>query len=133
MIRYLILFFVQMTSLFGAYIGNPANPAIMNTGIFSLHNPFIKGTSGYIADYITDKKYETNQKIDSLDLNDTFRDFIIHSQLASFSVILLERLELFGTVGGSKERIKPDEKSPVDFDFESNYHFSWSTGAKVVL
>ncbi len=122
--------------MFGVYVGNPASPAIMNTGIFSAHNPLIKGTSGYIADYISDKKYETSQEIASLDLNDTFRDFIIHSQLASFSVILLERLEIFGTVGGSKERIKPHDQPPgakISWDFESDYHFSWSTGAKVFL
>ncbi len=132
----LILFLFLYIPIFGTYVGNPAAPAIMNTGIFSAHNPLIKGTSGYIADYVSDKKYETSQEDPSLDLNDTFREFIIHSQLASLSVILLERLELFGTVGGSKERIKPHDQpknTPIEWDFESDYHFSWSTGAKVVL
>ncbi|HEX5035420.1 MAG TPA: hypothetical protein VFW62_13150, partial [bacterium] len=65
--------------------------------------------------------------------------FGIHSQLASFSVILLERLELIGTTGGSKERIKwSQEDSLTDpnailVDFKSAYHFSWSAGAKVIL
>ncbi len=133
---FFILFLLLQISLFGVYVGNPAAPAIMNTGIFSGHNPLIKGTSGYVADYVSDKKYETSKKNPSIDLNDTFREFIIHSQVATLSVILLERLELFGTVGGSKERIKPHDQKPsdpIEWDFESDYHFSWSTGAKVVL
>ncbi len=96
----------SLSSLFGVYVGNPAAPSIMNTGFFSAHNPLVKGTTGYIADYTTDKLFEADKKNDSFDPDDAFRKFIIHSRLASFSVILLERLEIFGTVGGSKPRIK---------------------------
>ncbi len=133
----IILFFTfTIPSLFGAYVGNPAAPSIMNTGFFSAHNPLIKGTTGYIADYVTDKHYVADKKNTNFNPDDTFRQFIIHSQLASFSVILLERLEIFGTVGGSKPRVKLHEE-PVNtnlfFDFQSTYQFSWSTGAKVVL
>lgn len=133
-LKFLLLAF--QTSVFGVYIGNPAAPSIMNTGFFSAHNPLIKGTTGYIADYVTDKLYEPTGDNTVFDPDDTFRKFIIHSQLASFSVIFLERLELFGTVGGSKPRAKLHEQadsSSIFFDFEGNYQFSWSTGAKVVL
>jgi len=136
MTRTIVALLLSPLLAFGAYVGNPASPSIMNTGFFSLHNPLIKGTTGYIADYISDKHYETSKKNPDIDLNDTFRDYIIHSQLASFSVILLERLELFGTVGGSKQRIKGREQ-PDDphilVDFQSSYQFSWSAGAKAVL
>ena len=126
MSRFSFLLFLCPLFAFGSYIGNPASPSIMNTGFFSQHNPLIKGTTGYIADYISDKHYETSKKNPDINLNQTFRDYIIHSQLASFSVILLERLELFGTVGGSKQRIKGTEQ-PSDphilVDFESSYQF----------
>lgn len=129
-------FVLLACSLWGAPVGNPAAPAIMNTGFFSAHNPFIKGTTGYIADYVTNKQYQTDKKNASIDLNDPMKDFIIHSQLASFSIILLERLEMFGTVGGSKERLKSndtEDNSPFTWDFHSSYQFSWSTGVKIVL
>src|SRR3990167_7546623 len=136
MTRIIFLALILPLLVFGAYIGNPAAPSIMNTGFFSAHNPFIKGTTGYIADYISNKNYETSKKNPDIDFNDTFREYIIHSQMASFSVILLERLELFGTVGGSKQRTKgleqPDEPH-ILVDFQSNYQFSWAAGAKVVL
>jgi hypothetical protein len=132
--RWLFVFFAL--PLFAAYVGNPAAPAIMNTGFFSSHNPLVKGTTGYIADYISNKRYEADQKEEDFNPNDAFRKFGIHSQLASFSVILLERLEIFGTVGGSKQRLKSHEQSPTASilpDFSSTYQFSWSTGGKVVL
>ncbi len=125
-----------MSSIFGVYVGNLAAPSVMNTGFFSAHNPFIKGTTGYIADYITDKHYTTSANDPLFDPNDAFKKFIIHSQMASFSLVLLERLELFGSVGGSKPRLKLKEANPnfdLILDFSSNYQFSWSTGAKVVL
>ena len=59
--------------------------------------------------------------------------------MATFSAIFVERLEFFGNVGGSKEHAKWDKKleisdfSTVMTDFQSNYHFSWSSGCKVIL
>ena len=134
--RFLYFFLFSISPVFGAYVGNPAAPSIMNTGFFSAHNPLIKGTTGYTADYITDKLFVADKNNASFDPDDTFRKFIIHSQLATFSVILLERLEIFGTVGGSKPRIKTEEEDAntnLLFDFHSSYQFSWSTGAKIVL
>lgn len=135
-LKILFLSLFAMHSFFGVYVGNLGSPAIMNTGLFSAHNPLIKGTSGYIGDYITDKHFEADSQNSSFDPDDAFRKFIIHSQMASFSLILLERLEIFGTVGGSKPRTKLHEENPnIDLflDFSSSYQVSWSTGAKVIL
>lgn len=134
-----LLFFLGAAPLFGAYVGNPADPALMSTGFFSTNYSFCKFTSGYIADYISNKKYEASQTNPEFDPNNAFRQFGVYSQQASFSLILVERLQLFGTVGGSKEHAKwkknPtfDEVSETVFDFQSSNHFSWSTGAKAVL
>lgn len=120
----------------GAYIGNPASPAVMNTGFFSYHNPLIKGTSGYIGDYTANKYYRADSKNLEFDPNDLFKKFIIHSQMASFSVTLLERLELFANLGGSKPRIKTTEETfdlNLLLDFQSSYQFAWSSGAKIIL
>lgn len=135
--RWLFLFFT--VPIFGAYIGNPAEPALMNTGFFSAQYPFFKFTSGYVGDYISDKRYEARQTDPNFDPNQTFRHFGLHSQLASLSLIIVERLELFGMAGGSKEHADWHKQPALAdaaatmFDFESNYHFSWSTGGKVIL
>lgn len=132
-----LLFLVLTAPLFGVYIGNPGAPAVMNSGMFSAQNPFIKASTGYIADYICNKPYEADQNNANFDPDDLFKKFIIHSQLASFSLSFLERLELFGTVGGSKPRAKLVEEDPSIsdflFDFESSYQFSWSAGGKIIL
>lgn len=127
---YLLFFFPPL--LFAAYVGNPANPAIMNTGFLSA-NYLLKGTSGYIYDYTSNKRYQASITRSGFDPNTTFKKFGIHSQLASFSVILLERLEIFGAAGGSKEQAKGKADPDVSFDFKSTYQFSWSAGSKVVL
>lgn len=116
--------------LFGVYVGNPADPAIMNTGFITSTNPFFKFTSGYIYDYTSNKRYETD------DTNLELKKFSLHSQVASFSLIFLERLQLFGTAGGSKEMAQQAESfsfTDMVFDFQSSYQFSWSAGAKVIL
>ena len=44
--------------------------------------------------------------------------------------------ELFGTVGGSKQRTKEkpqDSSAEIVPDFSSTYQFSWSAGGKVIL
>ncbi|HSX27126.1 MAG TPA: hypothetical protein VLE89_09005 [Chlamydiales bacterium] len=133
------LFFLLPLSLFSAYIGNPANPAIMNTGFFSSSYPFFKFTTGYIADYISDKRYVAPQKDPDIDPNNAFRHFGLHSQLASVSMIIVERLELFGYVGGSKEHVQYRKKASLsDLEeifshFQSTYQFSWSTGGRAIL
>jgi hypothetical protein len=42
-------------------------------------------------------------------------------------------MQFFGTAGGSKEILKEDSIYSTFFDKHTNYHFSWSTGAKVIL
>jgi hypothetical protein len=119
------LFLFAALPLFGAYVGNPADPALMNTGFFSSSYSFYKVTSGYIYDYTSDKRFVAPDQV--------IQRFGLHSQLASFSLIFIERLQLFGTAGGSKEIVKEEPIYDTILDTHTAYHFSWSTGAKVIL
>jgi len=111
---------------FGMYVGNPADPALMSTGFFSSSYSFCKFTSGYIYDYTSNKRYVADDQ-------PLIKKFGLHSQLASFSLILIERIQFFGTAGGSKEMIKEEPIYNTFFDTYTDYHFSWSAGAKVIL
>lgn len=102
------------------YVGNPAEPALLNTGFFSTTYPIFKVSSGYLADYTSNKRYEENP---------AFNKMSLHSQMATGSLILLERVELFAMAGGSKE----SATTQSFFDFQGAYHFSWSAGAKAIL
>lgn len=133
----LILFFAF--PVFGSYVGNPASPAIMNMGIFSGPSPFFKFTSGYLGDYTSNLRLQARSNNANIDPQQTFHELGIHSQMATVSAILVERLELYGAAGGSKEHAKWDRQPTYsDFttimtDFESSYHFSWGLGCKVIL
>lgn len=110
----------------------------MNHGFFT-HSPFLRAVTGYLADYTSNKRYVTSQETADFNPNHVFKEFGIHSQMATASLIVVERLELFGMAGGTKERAKwhaqPPETDPsaIFFDFKSSYHFSWSAGARVIL
>ncbi|MBI3508802.1 MAG: hypothetical protein HY069_04145 [Chlamydiia bacterium] len=125
------IFLFTLSSLHAAYVGNPASAAIMNTGIFSMQNPFFKGTTGYILDYVENKRYVLSDGNPAADPK--FRKFSIHTQNASASLILLERIELYGTAGGSKQNANPINSQDFLVNFHGTYQFSWGTGAKIVL
>jgi hypothetical protein len=133
--RILLLIFSAFP-LFGAYVGNPASPGLMTTGFFSGQTPVFKFTSGYLADYTSNMRFEPVKKHSK---SQVFHEFGVHSQMATVSAIFVERLELFGYAGGSKEHAKWERQLTMnDFktvltDFQSTYHFSWSSGCKVIL
>lgn len=121
--------------LFGCFVGNPGSPSIMNQGFFSSTYPIFKATTGYLGDYTSDKRYVSTRS----STPDELRHFGIHSQMATVSVIFLERLEILGAAGGSKEHAKWAQNATMSditttlLDFESTYQFSWGIGAKVIL
>ncbi len=117
--------YLPVLPLFGAYVGNLADPALMSTGFFSTHYSFFKFTSGYIYDYTQNCRFVAD--------DESIRKFGLHSQLASFSMIFVGRLQLFGTAGGSKELIEEKPLYDIVLDVHTDYHFSWSAGAKVIL
>jgi hypothetical protein len=121
--RFWILLFAL--PLFGAYVGNPADPAIMSTGVFSGGYPFFKFTSGYIYDYTQNKHFVAADQ--------TIKKFGLHSQLASFSFIFIERLQFYGTAGRTKETVEEKPLYDMVMDIHTNYHFSWSAGGKLIL
>ncbi len=120
-------FLLAALPLFGVYVGNPASPALMNTGFFSSEYPVFKFTSGYTYDYTQNKRFISS------DDDAQIRKFGLYSQVASFSLIFIERLQLFGTAGGSKEVVEERPIYDMILDIHTNYHFSWSAGAKIIL
>jgi hypothetical protein len=122
-----------------AYIGNPAGPGIMNHGFFTSTYPIVKATTGYYADYISDMRFVPTQESPDFNPEGSFRKFGLHSQMATASLIFMERIEFFGSAGGSKEHAKFSEAPSVGevadvlLDFQSTYTFSWSAGARLVV
>jgi len=111
----------------------------MNTGFFSHNYSFFKFTTGYLADYTSNKRYVAIKQSGEFDPDAAFRKFGVHSQMATASLILLERIEFFGAAGGTKEHAKwhktptMSDVAELLLDFHSAHSFSWSAGTKVIL
>ncbi len=141
MFRYFVLFFFAGSALFAAPVGNPATPGLVNGGLFTGSSPWIKATTGYLADYVSDLRLDLSSghsTQEGLDADKTFSKFGLHSQMASFSLVFLQRVEAYALLGGTKERLKwhDEPETPLYsalFDFQTTYHFSWATGVRVVL
>jgi hypothetical protein len=133
-----IIFFFFASSLFASPVSNPSIPALTQSGIFSSSNPWIKVTSGYLADYVSNLPLDLRSGSAEFNPDEAFKHFGLHSQMASFSLILLQRLEAYALLGGSKEHLKWHEEPRSSlfsslFDFQTSYHFSWAGGLRVVL
>lgn len=141
MLRKILFFFLFSTTLFAAPVGNPATPGLMNGGLFSSANPWIKVTTGYLADYVSNLRLDLSSgSSDEAALNPDkiFNRFGLHSQMATFSLVLLQRLEAYALLGGSKEHLKWDDEPETPlysalFQLQTTYHFSWAAGMRVVL
>lgn len=137
--RFVFFLLFPFVSLLAGYIGNPANPGIMNNGFFTSTNPFFKVTTGYYGDYISNIRFTPTKVSPDFDPDGAIRQFGLHSQMATASLILLERIEIYGSAGGSKEHgkfsknVSLGEVSDVLLDFKSTYTFSWSTGTRIIL
>lgn len=133
-----LLFLLAAPYLFASPVGNPCGPGLMQAGIFSSSNPWIKVTTGYLADYVSNMPLKMTSGSAEFDPEESFKHFGLHSQMATFSLVLLQRLEAYTYLGGSKEHLKWHEEPHTSlysalFDFQSSYHFSWIAGARVVL
>ena len=70
------------------------------------------------------------------DVKKTLKRFGLHSQMAVFSLALLNRLEFYTLLGGSKEIVKlhKEPETPFSlFEFQTTYHFSWAVGTRIVF
>lgn len=133
---FLILFHI----LSAAPVGNPGTPGLMHGGLIS-SNPWFKATTGYLADYVSDLRLDLSSgssNVEQLNPDKTFSKFGLHSQMASFSLVFLQRLEAYALLGGTKEHLKwhDEPKTPFYsalFEFQTTYHFSWAAGLRVIL
>jgi hypothetical protein len=135
----LAFFFTSISCLSNASpVNNPSVPGLMQSGIFSSPNPWIKVTTGYLADYVSNMPLRLSHGSGTFNPDQIFKHFGLHSQMASFSLVLLQRLEAYTLLGGSKEHLNFHSEPNTSafssvFDFQSSYHFSWAAGARIVL
>lgn len=137
--KFFLFFFFSLLS-HASYVGNIAGPAILEKGLFSDKDPWIKVQTGYLVDFTNDKKLVSDHNIPILGNENRINDFEIISNMGMISVVLRERMEIYGMLGQSKIELNWFSNAPNDEEengqfrkIESDYNFSWITGTKVIL
>lgn len=136
----LLLFLSVTQSGFTSYIGNPADPLLMSSGLFSGNNPWYKIVTGYVTDHSTEKHMVFANNDPDFDNIERVNSFCVDSNWGNLALVLVRRLELYLQVGTSKEKIRwtsPAVPGRLNADLglsaKSSNHFSMNTGAKVIL
>ncbi len=131
---FLFLLFLFASQGFSAYIGNPASPALMQTGLFNVKNHFINVATGYLADITWDKKIRPSDQPNFVSL-DKVNEFEVRSNFSVISLIFLRRLEIYSYLGVSKEKMDWENKPQYQdkSELKARNHFSYSVGAKAIL
>ncbi len=134
----LLLLVLTTFSLNAFYVGNIAEPAILEKGIFSDKDPWIKVQTGYLVDFVNDKKLVSDHNIVAVGNENRINDFEIISNMGKVSVTFRERMEVYGMFGQSAVKLNWFASTPNNDDgqflkIESEYNFSWITGIKVIL
>ena len=136
----LLFILLSKNTVFASYIGNPADPLLMSSGLFSGNNPWYKIVSGYVMDQSTEKHMVFASDDPNFENIERVNSFSVESNWGNLALILVQRLELYIQVGTSQEKIKWTSPPMPGFNSgnlglsaKSDSHFSMNTGAKVIL
>jgi hypothetical protein len=124
--------------LHASYVGNIAEPAILEKGLFSDKDPWIKVQTGYLVDFVNDKKLVSDHNIATVGNENRVNNFEIISNMGKVSISFRERMEIYGMFGQSTTKLNWFASTPENDDgqflkIESEYNFSWLTGVKIIL
>ncbi|MEL7431597.1 MAG: hypothetical protein AAGI90_03595 [Chlamydiota bacterium] len=124
-----LLFLLLPWTLQATYVGNPASPGLLQTGLFSVHNYLINVATGYVYDISWDKKIAAKDPSYPVD------EFTVESNWSAISLTLLRRLSVYSYLGVSKETMQWDQSSLSGHGgkLKTKNHFSYSVGTKVIL
>ena len=131
---FFLLFLFIFAQAHASYLGNICSPAVLQTGLFSKHNYLLNLTSGYITDMTWDKKIKPSSLPNTISL-EKVDEFEINSNWATFSLVLLRRLEMYTYLGVSKEKMDWTNKPSFTdtSEVKTQNHFSYVLGAKLNL
>ncbi len=129
--RYLFLLFFPF-SLFSFYTGNPLSPSMLQRSLFGRPNGLISIGVGYLADFLTDLPLQVEGKPEEINFEYP-KNFSMESQMSSASIHLVRRLEIYGYLGTSAEKLGFFPFTGGKMDLKSGTNFSYAVGGKAIL
>jgi hypothetical protein len=119
MLYLLLLPFFSLSALF---IGNPAEPALLNQGIWT-RSSWGAFRVGYLDDWVYQQRFRDEFKLEGVTHTRTHLKLSTYAGMATFN--FKKRLDLYGIVGSSRLQI--------DEEIFTKRALSWSVGAKLVF
>lgn len=130
----LFLFFAIATTLRGyaSPVGNTSSPQILEKGFFIPSECWVDVRLGYEGDFVYDGRM--NQYKEGSGRVDNCKQ---HTNSGTFTINVLERLDLYGLVGGSSAtaqwRFSGSDDSIQNADLKTHDQLLWGVGARTVL
>ena len=118
------LFFLLHTgNLAATLVGNPAQPAMQNSGIIRARSSQWSFRLAYFGDYVYNQRFNDEFTIGNCVETPTDIQFWTQAGMLTFNI--RERIDLYGIVGGSRIQI--------DNEVKTTQQFSWGVGGKLVI
>lgn len=125
--KYLSLFVLFHSVVFGLYMGNPAEPEIIDQGLFIPQDSFAAVKVGYEGDIVSDRKLRSMGK-------GRIDDFELTMNQAVVTLNYMDRFEMYGSGGAMSStfyfRPKTDNQRRV---FQTHDHWTGGCGARALL
>lgn len=106
-----------------AFIGNPALPALENSGLIRECPDWWSFRLSYFGEYVYDQKFQEEFVFE--DVVQTSSDIKFWTQAGILTFNLLSRIDLYGILGGMRMKI--------DNDVLSKQHLAWGVGTKIII
>ncbi len=114
---------------FALYMGNPAEPEIIEKGMFIPQDAVISVKIGYQGDFIFDRRLRAYDGVQG-----RMDRFNVHSDQGVLTLSFFDRLDIYGSVGALEtnfsHRPKPGHQRR---EYESGSQMTWGVGGRAIL
>ncbi|PIS02359.1 MAG: hypothetical protein COT85_05010 [Chlamydiae bacterium CG10_big_fil_rev_8_21_14_0_10_42_34] len=118
-----IFFFLSVSSLSATFIGNPAQPGLLEKSIIRKKPSWWSFRAGYLDDWIYKQRFQDEFKLQGVTHTRTFMKLSTYAALLTLN--LKDRIDFYGIVGSSRMQI--------DQEIFTKRALSWGVGGKLIL
>lgn len=116
----LLFFFCSLSSLYGIWVGNPGEPALIEKGIY-FQNSLVSLRLGYLSDWVYQQRFQEEFLL--AEKTRTNNELSTYAGLATLNFV--KRLDLYGLLGASQ--------SQIDSQIFTRREFAWGVGCKLIF
>lgn len=119
--RFLLVFFPF--ALGAMLIGNPAEPSLDKTGLFTPPDSWVSLRIAFLEDYVYHQRFEDEFKLDGVERTKTNAELSTNAGMVTLN--FEDRLDLYGILGASRLQLNQE--------IFSTMQFSWGFGGKLLI